>query len=82
MGPSLQGPRPFNSDIPPPSGPVSLGPGMSGASASGSHHPGFSGMNVMNGPAGPLSGMQSEFVFHFELICVMNCLTISSSCIT
>jgi hypothetical protein len=68
MGPSLQGPQPFNSDLPPPSGPVSLGPGMSGAPASG-----FTGMNVMNGPAGPPSGMQSEFVLQFEFICVMNC---------
>lgn len=55
-GPSLQGPQPFNSDLLPPSGPVSLGPGMRGAPASGSHYPGFSGMNVMNGPAGPPSG--------------------------
>lgn len=59
MGPSVQGPQPFNSDLPPPSGPVSLGPGMSGAPASGSHHPGFSGLNMMNGPARPPSGMLS-----------------------
>jgi hypothetical protein len=59
MGPSVQGPQLFNSDLPPPSGPVSLGPGMSGTPASGSYHPGFSGLNVMNGPAGPPSGMPS-----------------------
>lgn len=52
MGQSPQGPQPFNSDLRPPSGPVSQGPGMSG----------FSGLNVMNGPTGLPSGMQSEFV--------------------
>lgn len=68
MGQHLQGPQLFNSDLPPPSGHASLGPGMSGAPASGPYHPGFRGLNVMNGPAGPPSGMQSEFVSQLEIV--------------
>lgn len=50
MGPSPQGPPPINSDLPQPGGPMPVGHGMSGAPRSASHHPGFSGSNIMNGP--------------------------------
>ncbi|GFG34509.1 hypothetical protein Cfor_07724 [Coptotermes formosanus] len=60
MGPTPQGPPPFNSDLPQPGGPMPLGPGMSGAPRSASHHPGFSGSNITNGPPVSSTGPGSQ----------------------
>lgn len=50
MGPSPQGPAPLSSDLHHPGGPMPLGPGMTVAPRSTSHHPGLSGSNITNGP--------------------------------
>jgi hypothetical protein len=59
MGPSPQGPPPLNNDLPHPGGPMLPGPGMTGASRS-SHHPGFGGSNIANGPPVSSTGMQYD----------------------
>jgi hypothetical protein len=60
MLPPPQGTPSPNSNMPAPGGPMPAGPGMmTGGPIPSSHHPGFSGSNLTNGPAGPPTGMQS-----------------------
>jgi hypothetical protein len=48
---------------------------MSGAPASGPYHPGFKGLNMMNGPAGPPSGMFLRNSLCCELCNIICCIT-------
>ena len=68
IGPSPQGPPPINSDVPQQGGPMPPGPGMTGDPGSASHHPGFGGPDIANGPFNSYTGMQNSFVIRLQLV--------------
>jgi hypothetical protein len=71
MVPPPQGPPSPSSNMSAPGGPMHVGPGMmTGGPNPSSYRPVFSGSTMANGPSGPPTGMQSEFIL--QLVCVLD----------